>query len=491
MINKNAVIYQVVTDRFDNSQNNLHKAGESPNYSEEFKGYLGGTFNGITSRIPYLANLGITHLMISPVQPCQEYHGYLPESFEGINPNFGTAKELKHMIRKLHKTGIKVIADYVFTHISSNSSIFQEALKDSEKRDWFLFHKENHIKPQERQFLEEIVFKLTDGKPERFEDINGHDYLGYFGLHTHPLFNLVNPQVIDWHANNLERIIKEFKFDGIRSDSSFLQPRVHLQKVKKLLSRQRRKIDLITEYWDFETSTGFEWLDISEGGFDIRGTLALNGLQNDSQVFHKMLGHYYRHKDAMMRRACILSLDNHDLPRFQDGEDFQKIAAILQFTFPTIPLVYYGDEIGMKQYNNGEDRIAQSRDPLRFDLPNPVMFDFYKRMIQFRKNENFSEYTLSNSKINDQGELFSYQITLGSKNKYYVILNKENRPKPIDVSIMFPGSEIDKTEISTGRRITLDEEKWLLASEKTGYLLADSRNDQKVTRKIRDEALHS
>ncbi|MDH3353157.1 MAG: hypothetical protein OEL87_01800, partial [Nanoarchaeota archaeon] len=108
----------------------------------------------------------------------------------------------------------------------------------------------------------------------------------------------------------------------------------------------------------------------------------------------------------------------------------------------------------IEQYNTGHDRIAQSRDPMRWGLPNEDMLSFYKRLANFRKTNSFSDARISEAQINDDGLLFTYRLSLGDKN-YCVLLNSENRDKPVNAELFFgTGVKLDKTNIVSGKRIT-------------------------------------
>jgi len=140
MITKNSIIYQVVTDRFDNENGSLFLARASPYYTKEFKGYLGGTFAGIERHADYFSDLGVTHLLISPVEASSDpnaYHGYHPSFPQVINPRFGGEEGLKKMISSLRNRGIGVVLDYISTHISSDSDLFKEKMASVSGQEWF------------------------------------------------------------------------------------------------------------------------------------------------------------------------------------------------------------------------------------------------------------------------------------------------------------------------------------------------------------------
>ena len=117
---RDEIIYQVMIDRFaDGDENNNYNVDRSrPSM------YHGGDWQGVIDKIPYLKDLGVTALWISPVIKNLEsdagyasYHGYWAQDFLHVNPHFGDLPTLKRMVKELHKNGIKVLLDVVANHI--------------------------------------------------------------------------------------------------------------------------------------------------------------------------------------------------------------------------------------------------------------------------------------------------------------------------------------------------------------------------------------
>ena len=143
MINKNSVIYHLVTDRFDNDEGTLERLRSESDYQSRLKSRLGGTFKGIERRIPYLTELGVSHVMISPVEECRDnpgsYHGYDITKPGEINHHFGTSEDLSNLVLKLSEAGISTVLDYVSLVICNESELFNEKIQTPEGREWFFF----------------------------------------------------------------------------------------------------------------------------------------------------------------------------------------------------------------------------------------------------------------------------------------------------------------------------------------------------------------
>jgi len=82
--------------------------------------FVGGTLQGLTSKLGYLQRLGITAVWISPVfkqlPSAHSYHGYGIQNFLDVDPRFGTREDLRNMVAAAHERGIYVILDIVFNH---------------------------------------------------------------------------------------------------------------------------------------------------------------------------------------------------------------------------------------------------------------------------------------------------------------------------------------------------------------------------------------
>jgi glycosidase len=86
--------------------------------------FQGGTLAGITSQLPYLANLGVTTLWIAPVfrqrVEGNDFHGYGVQDFFDVDARFGTRADLVALVQAAHARGMRVILDIIFNHTGSN-----------------------------------------------------------------------------------------------------------------------------------------------------------------------------------------------------------------------------------------------------------------------------------------------------------------------------------------------------------------------------------
>ncbi|NLT56479.1 MAG: alpha-amylase [Actinomycetales bacterium] len=93
-------------------------------WREAGRGWVGGTLAGVRSKLGYLSRLGVTALWISPVLKqartpqgwAANYHGYATQDFLSVDEHFGTAEDLRTLVREAHEHGLRVILDVVLNH---------------------------------------------------------------------------------------------------------------------------------------------------------------------------------------------------------------------------------------------------------------------------------------------------------------------------------------------------------------------------------------
>ena len=111
-------VYQLLTDRFAKEDYDFKPCDNLGNY-------CGGTFNGIKENLDYIAGMGFNAIWISPPLKNKEgsFHGYHNVDLYQINEHFGTAQELKDLIKACHNRDIWVILDAVPNHMADLSDL--------------------------------------------------------------------------------------------------------------------------------------------------------------------------------------------------------------------------------------------------------------------------------------------------------------------------------------------------------------------------------
>ncbi len=186
-----------------------------------------GDLKGVTQRLDYLKELGVTGLWLMPVTPgAFKDHGHATTDFRAIEPAYGRLADFDELIREAHQRGIGVILDYGLNHSGAEHPMFVAARQSPTGpfRDWYVWSDAAPIgwrigdknpwyhaasKPWEWQ-------GRWDALPPPVAGARGH-YFGTFGGHM-PDFNFRNPKVVDFHVNNL-RFWLNRGVDGFRLDA--------------------------------------------------------------------------------------------------------------------------------------------------------------------------------------------------------------------------------------------------------------------------------
>ncbi len=171
-----------------------------------------GDVPGITSRLPYLRDLGVDAIWISPFyRSPQKDHGYDVADYYDIDPLFGTLADADEMIEQAHALGIKVIVDLVPNHTSDQHVWFQEALAagpGSPERDRYLFRDSPDDPPNN--------WKSVFGGSAWTQVEDGQWYLHLFDS-SQPDLNWRNPEIGDMFVDVL-RFWLDRGVDGFRID---------------------------------------------------------------------------------------------------------------------------------------------------------------------------------------------------------------------------------------------------------------------------------
>ena len=354
-----------------------------------------GDLNGITAKLDYLKELGITLIWVCPIfKSPMDDNGYDISDYYDVNPEFGTKEDLEKLIAEAEKRGIKVILDLVINHTSDEHEWFLEALKNPESkyRNYYIFKRgKNGLPPTNwRSHFGGSAWEKVEGEA----DENGNE-MYYLHLFTkkQPDLNWENPEVREelYKMVNywLEKGIAGFRVDAINSikkDENYLdlpvdgadglaynvkytlnQPGIE-EFLSELAKETFKKYNCMTvaetpmleyeRYNDFIGADGFfsmifdfsyADLDMTKGGFyyslrDIP-TIELRDAIFESQLTQQKYG------------WGAPFLENHDLPRSlnkffgeKSNETNAKLLGNVFFFLRGTPFIYQGQEIGMDNF---------------------------------------------------------------------------------------------------------------------------------------------
>lgn len=425
-VRSNDLIYLIMPDRFANGDNtNDAYADLRDKDTDRTNPYVrhGGDLKGISNRLDYLKDLGVTSIWMTPIlendmPKMQEgpwtmsgYHGYWITNHYKIDKRFGGNEAYKELVSAAHSKGLKIIQDAVYNHVGS----YHHTVLDPPMKEWLnqwpQYTGSNH---REELFTDPYASTL-----EKKIMIGG-----WFVPHL-PDLNLSNPFCANFVIQSNIWSTEEFGIDGWRVDTYKYCDEKFLNDINAALVKEFPNITVFGEAWTnaVPASAYFTQNNIN-GPFkhQIKGVTdfplsnaiydALNqpyGWNEGVSRVYTTLSQDFLYKDPMTN--CIF-LDNHDMNRFFSmvGEDMDKYKMGLGLLLTTrgIPQVYYGTEILMKNYKDPNDAAVRkdfpggwSSDPVsKFDSGtlNPKekeAFDFFRKLAQFRK----SSPAIANGKI--------------------------------------------------------------------------------------------
>ena len=175
-----------------------------------------GDFNGLTERLDYLQELGVTALWLLPFYPSPgRDDGYDIADYRNINPDFGTMRDFRRFMTEAKKRGLKIITELVINHTSDQHPWFQRARTSrpgTDARNWYVWSDTD-----DRYRGTRIIFTDTEKSNWSWDPVAGAYYWHRFFSHQ-PDLNFANPRVIAAITQVMRRWL-DFGVDGFRLDA--------------------------------------------------------------------------------------------------------------------------------------------------------------------------------------------------------------------------------------------------------------------------------
>jgi len=357
-----------------------------------------GDLEGIRSRLPYLASLGIGAIWISPIYPSpMADFGYDVADYSGIEPMFGTFQDFDKLLAEAHALGLKVVLDLVPNHSSEMNAWFLESRssRDNPKRDWYIWKDATPDGGPPNNWL-----AWFGGSGWEWDEKTGQYYFHQF-LKEQPDLNWRNPEVRG-------AIFEAMRFwlnkgvDGFRVDVIWLLAKdelwrdeppnpdyakgqisfnkllhIHTQNQPDTHEYIRQMRAVLEEYGERmmvgEIFTPLETLVSYYGAGDechmpFNFSLILKTLDSYTEWNARVIRDSVDRYDALCGAGWPnYVLGNHDQPRFKSRFGFEnaRAATLMLLTLRGTPTFYYGDEIGMV---NGVIPRERIQDPFAGDV---------------------------------------------------------------------------------------------------------------------------
>ncbi len=175
-----------------------------------------GDFPGLTQKLDYLADLGVTAIWLLPFYPSPgKDDGYDIADYSGVNPDYGTLRDVKQLIREAHARGLRVITELVCNHTSDQHPWFQRARRSpagSVYRDFYVWSDTPDKYADAR-----VIFKDFEPSNWSWDGVAGAYYWHRF-YHHQPDLNFDNPRVREAILKVLDFWL-EIGVDGLRLDA--------------------------------------------------------------------------------------------------------------------------------------------------------------------------------------------------------------------------------------------------------------------------------
>ncbi len=414
-----------------------------------------GDINGITEKLDYLKDLGISGLWLTPIHPSPTYHKYDVLDYKAIDPEYGTLDDYKRLVTEAHKRGIRILLDLVVNHTSSEHPWFKASCgNDATYKDFYVWSDtarsngwySNPKNPQEKYY----AFFW-----ERMPDLN---------------FN--NPEVRRRVIDAGAFWIKDMGIDGFRLDAAqhVYEPNDVVlnnqwwSEFRSAMKQLNPNAFIVGEVWNKDSIVATYLKSSLDASFNFDLSIAINQALKDTNAngFINKLSQIHRlYESYNPNFVDAIFVSNHDQDRYAStfGGDLQKTkqAFAILMSLPGIPFLYYGEEIGMlgkfpDEYRRepmlwGENEKGNTRwenprystnktvTPLAQQLNDAnSCYAFYKKLIAIRNaNPILSNGKLMPTKLvtNDRTTI-AYELHLG-KQKALVVHNIA--PKALNIKL--------------------------------------------------------
>ena len=331
---QDARFYQIFIDRFFRGNEEKDDSyitlpwGELPTP----KSFAGGDLKGITKKLPYLHELGVNALYLTPVFQSVSNHKYDTQDYFAIDEMFGGEKDFRKFMQTAHEAGFHVVLDAVFNHVSERCLQFRDVLqngKASRYFDWFL-----------------IDGDKVDRQKVNYQCFAACDYM--------PKWNTSCEEVQHFLIGVALHYMKEYGVDGWRLDVSDEVSHDFWRKFRAAVKAENGACVIIGENWHDANPylRGDQYDSIMNYAFTKACLDAFAFGTLDATGFAEKLNELLMRNTDTVNGMMLNLLDSHDTHRFltQVGADIQKLGCALAvlYLFVGAPCIYYGTEIGME-----------------------------------------------------------------------------------------------------------------------------------------------
>ena len=412
-----------------------------------------GDLKGLTSRLDYLKDLGVSGLWLMPVSASQDHdHGYAVADYRAVETPYGSLADLDELLRQAHARGIGVILDYVMNHSAAQNPLFLNSRDTvgNAYRDWYIWQ---NSRPG--------GWNIYGSDPWR-SAASGYYFAPFWD--QMPDFNLLNPAVLAYHRDNLRfwlnRGVDGFRFDAVgnlveHGPSAWEnQPENYtlMAGVRALLNGYAQRYMVCEAPADpagFGAACGSAFAFRVQPNSPARSVIA-DAVKGDLAAI-QTVADYFPQGQTSNQATMVSNHDSFAGRRLYDqvnGNLAQyRLAAATYLLQPGIPFIYYGEEVGMGG-GSGLSGDAELRSPMSWSAsaagfttgspfrapaaniasfnaeaaatdPNSLLA-FYKQLLALRKGSAaLSKGSYDTAAV--AGRVYSFQRHAGTQNALVVL----------------------------------------------------------------------
>ncbi|WP_446898091.1 alpha-amylase family glycosyl hydrolase [Clostridium sp. LBM24168] len=443
---KEGIVYQILVDRFKNGNEDgrvlrpkknifIHENwDDEPVYIKDSSGdilkwdFFGGNLQGVIQKLKYIKSLGVNAIYLNPIFESASNHKYDTGDYKVIDQMYGDENIFKKLCKEAKKLDIRIILDGVFSHTGDDSRYFNKygnydslgayQSKDSPYYNWYRFNK----------------------YPDEYEC--------WWGIDNMPNVDEMENTYIDFIISGKNSVLKKWMDTGVsgwRLDVADELPDEFIEKIRTRIKGISHDSVLIGEVWEDASNKisyskrrkyvfGHE-LD-SVINYPFRDALIdfLIGITG-SRVFQRRILSLYENYPKEIFYSSLNVIGTHDTERIltvlskngKNGIALLNIAVAIQMTLPGVPVIYYGDEVGVLGGSDPENRKTYP-----WKKQNKHILSFYKNIVELRnKLDSLKKGDIKFYNVNEN--ILCYERTFEEEKT--LILANRSQNESFDVKI--------------------------------------------------------
>lgn len=445
-----SVVYFMVTDRFFDGNESNNTASGADTYGDNPGLYHGGDFAGVTTKLDYLQDLGVNTIWITPIVENVKgvavtdegsedvpynaaYHGYWASDFTKLNPTLGTTEEFETMISEAHKRGMRIMVDIVVNHAGyGTESTFADMLRDKSVSEGDIKSWQSGL-PDFATENADVRAKLVEWQTSWMKDYG----VDYFRVDT-----VKHVDSTTWAAlkNSTTKVNSSFKMIGEYFGAGYASN-------GSSLGTGQMDADLDFDFNDQATSFVSGNISSVEKFLSARNS-ALNNAY--------MTGQFLSSHDEDGFKASLMNGKKYTEDKATSAA---LVAATLQLTAKGIPVIYYGEEVGLSGLNNYPYQTNRYDMDFSKATKDNVTYQHYKNLLSIR-NAYTDVFARGSRNVVASSDEEGYDVVSRSYGgtTLYVGMNIKDTAKEVKVPVsLAAGTEVK--DLYSGATYTVGSDK--------------------------------